>query len=117
MAQLVPGAKVDPEADPDPDRTSIHDNTFANNGTSPESPVDLIGVKPLEDVVWDGISKSDDPATNTAKLCLGTKGPYPSFRMFAGAHLLDPDMGKMYQSTDTKPYACDLPPLPSSSAP
>lgn len=115
MAQLVPGAKVDPKADPDPERTSIHDNTFANNGTSPESPVDLIGMKPLEDVVWDGISKSADPATNTAMFCLGTKAPYPSFRMFAGAHLLDPDMGKMYQSTDTKPYACDLPALPSSA--
>ena len=30
---------------------------------------------------------------------------------------LDPDMGKMYHSTVTKPYECDLPPLPSSSAP
>jgi parallel beta-helix repeat protein len=114
MSALVPGAKVDPKADPDPDRTSIHDNTYDNNGTDPQFPVDLIGVKPLENVVWDGISKSGDPASNDAKLCLGTMGPYPTFRMFAGAHLSDPDMGKPLQSTLTKPYECDLPALPSS---
>jgi parallel beta-helix repeat protein len=116
MSQLVPGAKPDPKADPDPDRTSIHDNIFANNGTNPQSPLDLVGVTPLEDVLWDGISKSGNPASNDAKFCLGTKGPYPSFRMFAGAHLGDPDMGKSLQTTDPKPYECDLPPL-SSSAP
>ena len=114
MAQLVPGAMIDPKVDPDPERTHIHDNIFANNGTDPQTPLDLIGVKPLEDVLWDGIGKSD-PATNGAMFCLGTKTPYPSFRMFAGEHLGDPDMGKPFQSTDTKPYQCDLPALPSSA--
>lgn len=115
MSQLVPGTKVDPKVDPDPERTSIHDNTFENNGTDPQSLLKEIGAKPLENVLWDGISKSGTPASNDAKFCLGTKMPIPSFRMFAGDHLLDPDMGKMYQSTDTKPYECDLPPLPSSA--
>ena len=114
MSQLVPGAKPDPLMDPDPDRTFIHDNTYENNGTDPQSPFDLIGAKPLENVAWDGIGKKDDPSMNDAKLCLGTKAPYPSFRMFAGAHLTDPDMGKPFQSTDTKPYQCDLPLLPAS---
>ncbi len=116
MAQIVPGTKVDPKVDPDPERTFIHDNTFDSNGTDPQSLLTQIGVTPLENVLWDGISKSGMPATNDAKFCLGTKTPIVSFRMFAGEHLLDPDMGKMYQSTDTKPYECDLPPL-SSSAP
>jgi parallel beta-helix repeat protein len=114
MSQLVPGAKADPKIDPDPDRTFIHDNVYANNGTDPQTPLDLIGVKPLEDVVWDGIGKMADPSTNDAKFCLGTKTPYPPFRMFAGAHLTDPDMGKALQSTDTKPYECDLPAIPAS---
>ena len=114
MSQLVPGAKVDPAIDPDPDRTFIHDNTYENNGTNPQTPLDLIGITPLEDVSWDGIGKMADPATNDAKFCLGTKTPYPAFRMFAGAHLNDPDMGKPLQSTDTKPYQCDLPLLPAS---
>jgi parallel beta-helix repeat protein len=115
MSQLVPGAKTDPKIDPDPDRTFIHDNVFANNGADPQTPLDLIGVKPLEDVAWDGIGKMADPAMNDAKFCLGTKSPYPSFRMFAGAHLADPDMGKPLQSTDTKPYQCDLPLIPSQA--
>jgi parallel beta-helix repeat protein len=115
MSQLVPGAKTDPKIDPDPDRTFVHDNIFSGNGTDPQTPLDLIGVKPLEDVVWDGIGKMADPSTNDAKFCLGSKAPYPAFRMFAGAHLADPDMGKALQSTDTKPYQCDLPALPSSA--
>lgn len=115
MAQLVPGTNIDPKVDPDPERTSIHDNTFENNGMEPQSLLGQIGVKPLENVLWDGISKSGVAASNDAKLCLGTKAPIPSFRMFAGDHLLDADMGKMYHSTVTKPYECDLPPLPSSA--
>ncbi|MEP7126917.1 MAG: parallel beta-helix domain-containing protein [Byssovorax sp.] len=115
MSQLVPGAMKDPKIDPDPDRTYIHDNVFANNGTDPQTPLDLIGVKPLEDVVWDGIGKVADPSKNDAKFCLGTKSPFPKFRMFAGAHLADPDMGKPLQTTDTKPYECDLTPITGSA--
>lgn len=113
MVALVPGAKVDPATDPDPERTFIHDNTFTKNGDMPQSPLTIIGVTPIENVIWDGISKSGMPASNDAQFCLGTKGPYPSFRMFDGAHLSDPTNAK--PSTDTTPYQCDLPALPSSS--
>ena len=41
MSQLVFGAKTDPKIDPDPDRTFIHDNVYANNGTNPQTPLDL----------------------------------------------------------------------------
>ncbi|MCA9297539.1 MAG: right-handed parallel beta-helix repeat-containing protein, partial [Phycisphaerales bacterium] len=115
MVVLVPGAKLDPMTDPDPERTFIHDNTYSGNGTKPAGPLLLIGASPLENVLWDGIAKSGDPASNDAKLCLGTKAPYPTFRMFAGDHLGDPDMGASKQSTDTTPYQCDLPALPSSA--
>lgn len=114
MVALVPGAKVDPMTDPNPERTFIHDNTFMGNGQMPGDPLTLIGVTPLEDVLWDGIAPSGNPASNDAKLCLGTKAPFPAFRMFAGANLGDPDMGASKQSTDTTPYQCDLPALPAS---
>ena len=115
MQALVPGAKPDPQTDPYPDGTFIHDNTYANNGTMPATPLDLIGISPTENVLWDGIVRSSAPATDPdAKFCLGTKTPYPTFRMFAGDHLTDPDMGKALQSTDTTPYQCDLPALPAS---
>lgn len=107
MAALVPGAKPDPNTDPDPERLSIHSNTFDKNGAMPASALELIGIKPLENVLWDGIDKSGMPEGNSAKLCLSSKGPYPSFRMFAGYAIGD----KSKQSTDTTPYACDLPAL------
>lgn len=110
MEMLVPGAKHDPASDPTPERIFIHDNTFMNNGTKPQDPVSVIGVTPLENVVWDGIVPSGMPETNTTKFCLGTMGPYPSFRMFAADHLDD----KSKQSTDTTPYQCDLPAIPPS---
>lgn len=115
MVALVPGAKIDPMTDPDPEGTFIHDNTYVGNGQKPGGPLSLIGVPQLEDVLWDGIAKSGDPASNDAKFCLGTKAPHPPFRMFAGDHLGDPDMGVSKQSTDTTPYQCDLPALPSSA--
>ncbi|MFT3770589.1 MAG: parallel beta-helix domain-containing protein [Minicystis sp.] len=116
MEVLVPGAMANPETDPYPDRTYIHDNTFTGNGLMPASPISIIGATPLENVLWDGIVRSMMPTTDAdAKFCLGTKAPFASFRMFAGDHLMDPDMGKALQSTDTTPYQCELPALPSSS--
>lgn len=115
MEALVPGAMPDPMMDPFPDGVFIHGNTYTNNGSMPRSPLSLIGVTPLENVLWDGIVRTQVPATDPdAKFCLGTKSPYPSFRMFAGDHFTDPDMGKPLQSTDTTPYQCDLPELPAS---
>ncbi|MFO0755467.1 MAG: parallel beta-helix domain-containing protein [Byssovorax sp.] len=113
LSALVSGAKPDPNTDPDPERISVHDNTFDNNGMAPSSALQLIGVMPLENVLWDGISKSGVPESNDAKFCLGSKGPYPSFRMFAGAHIGD----KSKQSTDTTPYQCDLPAVPAQPEP
>jgi parallel beta-helix repeat protein len=107
MQQLVMGAKADPNTDPDPERVNIHSNTFDKNGAVPASALELIGIKPLENVLWDGIAKSGMPETNDAKFCLGAMGPYPTFRMFAGYAIGN----KTKQSTDTTPYQCDLPAL------
>jgi parallel beta-helix repeat protein len=108
-------AKPDPMIQPDPERTLITGNTLTNNGTMPQTPFDMIGVPTLESVLWDGITPSgkEPDATNESKFCLGAMTPmYPTFRMFDGAHLLDP-MNAM-QSTDTSFYHCDLPLLPTS---
>jgi hypothetical protein len=94
---------VDPMTDPYPERMLIHNNTFMGNGTDPQVPLDIIGVKPLEDVLWDGISPSGIPESNDAKLCFGKAGPYPSFRMFAA----DKSFNPLAQSTDITPYECD----------
>jgi parallel beta-helix repeat protein len=113
MQALVPGAKPDPATDPDPERVAIHGNTYDKNGAAPTSALELIGQETLENVLWDGISKSGVPESNDAQLCLGSTGPYPSFRMFAGAKIGD----KSQQSTDTTPYQCDLPALPVQPEP
>jgi parallel beta-helix repeat protein len=112
MVALVPGAMADPGLDPYPERTLIHDNTFMMNGMMPQSPFDMIGVTPLENVMWDGwIASSGDPAMgDPAQFCLGTKGPFPSFRMFDGKDFT----GTPMQSTDTTPYQCDLPAIPGN---
>jgi parallel beta-helix repeat protein len=114
MQQLVPGAKADPKTDPDPERVAIHTNTFDKNGAAPSSALELIGVKPLENVLWDGITKTAGmPELNDAKFCLGATGPYATFRMFAGYSIGN----KAKQSTDTTPYQCDLPALPVQPEP
>jgi len=108
LQMLVPGAKPDPMTDPNPERVLVRNNTFMGNGMMPKDAAALIGVVPLEDVLWDGIVPSGMPATNELKFCLGAMGPYPSFRMFAADHLND----KTKQSIDTTPYQCDLPAIP-----
>lgn len=108
---LVPGSMPDPKTDPTPDNTFIHDNTFKGNGANPTGAVKMIGLMaPLEDILYDGVVPSGMPTTNAQKFCLGKKGPWPKFRMFAGDHLGDPKA----QSTDTTPYQCDLPALPGN---
>jgi parallel beta-helix repeat protein len=116
MAALVPGAKADPLTDPYPDGVFIHDNTFMGNGAMPASPISIIGTTPLENVLWDGWTRTGMPTTDPdAKFCLGSKTPYPTFRMFAADHLTDPDLGKSKQSTDPTPYQCDLPAIMGST--
>ncbi len=105
---LVLGTQPDPATDPDPEKTYIHGNTFTNNGTSPQGVANVLGVKPLPDVVWDGVKKASgtDPA-----LCLGDP-PLPSFLDFAAPDgLTDPTK----HSKDATPYQCKLPDLPALS--
>jgi parallel beta-helix repeat protein len=116
MQALIPGAMADPATDPYPERTFIHDNTFMGNGTNPQGPVAAIGNPPLENVLWDGWVASGMASDNNAKFCLGTKSPYPSFRMFDGKPLAcllsgGSNCGMPAPSTDTTPYQCDLPAL------
>jgi hypothetical protein len=107
MEVLIPGATDDPATNPYPDHIFIHDNVFMSNGTTPQSPFTMIGVTPLEDVLWDGIDMSGMPTDPTVKFCLGTKSPWPSFRMFDGTNIAVPSMAM--QSKDPAPYECDLP--------
>jgi parallel beta-helix repeat protein len=113
LMEALVGATPDPGLEPDPERTFIHSNTYMNNGTNPRSPVSDIGAPPIENVLWDGIVASGTPADNNAEFCLTVAGPWPSFRMFDGANIA----GTPMQSTDTTPYQCDLPPLPSVAEP
>jgi parallel beta-helix repeat protein len=118
MEALVPGAMPDPGIDPYPERTFIHGNTLMSNGNMPQFPLTAIGTM-LESVQWDGFVKTGKPSDNTAQLCLGSKSPYPTFRMFDGPALacaLGGMSGCMAPapSTDTTPYQCDLPEIPGS---
>lgn len=104
----VLGTSPDPATDPDPERTFIHGNTFSGNGTAPAGVLGVLGIKPLEDVIWDGVTKSG--ATDPA-LCLGDP-PLPSFRDFkAPAGLLN----QALHSTDATAHQCKLPELPTLS--
>jgi hypothetical protein len=106
---LVLGTKADPATDPDPEKSYIHGNTFTGNGASPQGVLGLLGVKPAEDIVWDGVEKTG--ATDPA-LCLGDP-PLPSFRNF---HASDGGItDKTVHTTDATPYQCKLPDLPPLS--
>jgi parallel beta-helix repeat protein len=111
MQLLISTATADPATNPWPDHIYIHDNTYTNNGTNPHAPFTIIGVTPLENVLWDGWLADPmtgmPPASNT-NFCLGSKNPWPSFRMFAGYQL---GGGTTVQSTDPTPYECDLTPI------
>ncbi len=99
---IVSELEQDPATDPDPEITYIYENTFDNNGTAPEEPLDLIGVVPIEEVLWDGVEKS----AGSAQLCLSMSPP--TFRNVNGlANLTNPAM----HSTDTTPFECDHTPL------
>lgn len=110
MEILIPGAKDDPMTNPYPDHVFIHDNTFTGNGTMPATVFSVIGATPpLENVMWDGWVMSGMPTDPTVKFCLGSKSPWPTFRMFDGQSVGNPSMAMM--STDTTPYQCDLTPI------
>jgi parallel beta-helix repeat protein len=91
----------DPATDPDPERTFIHGNSFASNGATPQGVLDLFGVAPLEDVVWDGVVK---PTATEPALCLG-QPPLPSFRNIHAPEGLSDNAA---HTTDPTPYQCEL---------
>lgn len=86
---------TDPDMDPYLERIYVHDNTFTNNGTSPQGAMLAIGSPPLEDVLWDG----DVREGGTAEICLGSTPP--SFRNFAELH-------QENATTDTAGHLCTL---------
>ena len=88
----------DPLTDQYPEGAYFYANTFTNNGTAPEFPLDSIPVVPLESVIWDGVEKT----AGMAEFCLGTTD-LPSFRNIHGlANIGDTTM----QTTDTTPHEC-----------
>lgn len=98
----------DPATDPDPEKTYLHGNTFTNNGSDPQGILGAFAVKPLENVIWDGVLKA---GVTDPMLCLGD-APLPSFRnLHAPGGLVD----NAAHTTDATPHQCKLPELPSVS--
>ncbi len=98
----------DPATDPDPEKTYIHGNTFTNNGSDPQDILGAFNVKPLENVVWDGVVKA---GVTEPMLCLGDP-PLPSFRnIHAPGGIVD----NTVHTTDAAPHQCKLPELPALS--
>ena len=93
----------DPLTDEYPEMLFVHDNTFSNNGTAPTGLFGLLGVNPVEDVQWDGAEKTGGAGV---QLCLGTTN-LPSFRNNDAIHNF------LAPSTDTTPFECTRPALPS----
>lgn len=102
LGLLLPDVDPDPLTDPDPEGTYIYANMFSNNGTMPGSPLDLIPAMPLEDVVWDGVEKTE----GSGELCLSATPP--AFRNFHGVANISEEVN---QTTDTTPHECERTPL------
>jgi len=100
---LPSGGAAEPETDRDPENTYIYDNSYDSNGTAPADPLNVIGVVPLEEVLWDGVEKEP----GSGDLCLGTSN-LPSFRNIHGLENID-DM--TMHTTDTTPHECEKTPL------
>ena len=62
-------------------------------------------------MLWDGWTESGTPTDPNAHFCLGSKSPWPSFRMFDGMQFVS---GSTMQSTDPTSYECDLTRIPGS---
>jgi parallel beta-helix repeat protein len=102
LSLLLTNPGDDPMTDQYPEKTYIHDNTFMNNGTDPASPLDLIPVLPLENVIWDGLENPMNPAG--AEMCLGMSPA--SFRSINGVSNID---NPAMHTTDTTMFECDHP--------
>lgn len=106
--EILLGPSDDPNTDPYPEGNHIHGNTFGGNGANPQSVLGEWNLKPLEDVVWDGVI---DPAKTVVPLCLGTTS-LPSYRnIHAPPGLVDVNQ----HTTDTAEVECTLPELPGVS--
>lgn len=96
---MSPKPQPDPKTSPYSHSIYIHDNTFTGNGTDPRSLLGLWKVKPLEDVIWDGVEDPNQPID----LCLGTTN-VPSFR---DIHVPDGGIGDPTKhTTDSSAYQC-----------
>jgi parallel beta-helix repeat protein len=99
------GTTPDPETNGFAEGSFIHDNTFTNNGTDPQTLLLLLGKNPVENIVWDGVV--DAGATET--LCLGDS-PEPSFR-----NMQDSVGDPADDLLDSSAHMCTKPPLPALS--
>jgi len=95
---MTPKPQPDPQTSPYSHSIYIHDNTFTGNGGAPRSLLGLWKIKPLEDVIWDGI---EEPGQSIG-LCLGTTD-VPSFRDF---HAPDGISDPSKHTTDSTAYQC-----------
>jgi parallel beta-helix repeat protein len=97
--QLLDSAEsYDDGTDSYPEGLYLHDNTFTGCGQNPSSPLSVIPVRPLEDIIWDGNEKTP----GMGSICLGTSN-LPTFRDVNGI----PNLGVAgNQSTSTAAYTC-----------
>lgn len=116
----------DPEFDWFPERNSVHDNTFADNGDDPQGTAELIasivGVDTLPDMVWDGIVDSDKLDADGGTPDAGARTPLGPpdelrncFKDNGDATFLNLDLEHYGEnkSTDVTPYECERPALPA----
>lgn len=103
----------DPEFDPYPQAVYIHDNTFTNNGTDPQTLVKVVAdgcapdtaPNPAADIIWDGrIDPAIEGGTPGSVLCV--KESAATFFMFDDEHQY------MACSRDVTPNDCTVPALP-----
>jgi parallel beta-helix repeat protein len=96
-------ASNDTKTDADLSKLYIHDNTFANNGTKPDTLVETLLGAQVENVLWDGRKPAAE--LDQDQLCLGDEAT--SVRTFGGQQGIEFDTSK--QSTDGSSYVCSLP--------
>lgn len=92
----------DTKTDQDLSKLYVHDNTFADNGQTPDMLVSTLLGDKVENVLWDGRKPAD--AATEDQLCLGTTST--TLRVFGNQEALNFDINT--QSTDATPYACSL---------
>jgi parallel beta-helix repeat protein len=95
----------DPNYDPFSETIWIHDNTFAENGASPQGLLLLAGQPTLEDILWDGwTDAAKDNTDGHLDVCLSGNGS----ATFRNVNTVEDYMN---QSTDMAPHDCTHPAL------